>query len=150
MSRLSCGAHLPNYQTTLRQIAENHDCDAFVRACNPNKVLIFCYLHCLTFKVGLGAWKGTRNMYAQNSSNELSGNRPLRAGLANFNPLESHTIHKDCPDGPTYAHIHRKLGVGVGEAANWRLFVVQDIYCAESMYSLHKDKLQNCSLNQFE
>ena len=29
-----------------------------------------------------------------------------------------------------------------------RLF--KDTYCKDSMYSMYKDKLQNCSLNQFE
>jgi len=28
--------------------------------------------------------------------------------------------------------------------------VFKDIYCAESIYSIYKDKLQNCSLDQFE
>jgi hypothetical protein len=28
--------------------------------------------------------------------------------------------------------------------------VFKDIYCKESMYSMFKDKIQNCSLNQFE
>jgi len=29
-------------------------------------------------------------------------------------------------------------------------FCLKDIYCTESIYSVFKDNLQNCSLNQFE
>lgn len=31
-----------------------------------------------------------------------------------------------------------------------QIVFLKEIYCAESTYSMHKDKLQNCALNQFE
>jgi hypothetical protein len=31
-----------------------------------------------------------------------------------------------------------------------RLVSLKDIYCTGSIYSVYKDKLQNCSCNQFE
>jgi hypothetical protein len=51
-----------------------------------------------------------KKKYVQSSSYELCGNRARRAGLANFNPLESHIILWDSPDGPTCAHIYRRGG----------------------------------------
>jgi len=36
------------------------------------------------------------------------------------------------------------------DAAFFLILFFKEIYCAESIYSVYKDKLQNCSCNQFE
>jgi hypothetical protein len=72
----------------------------------PEENLIFCYLHYLIFKVRLGAWKTKRNIY------RILRNSVETDVLWQGWPTSTHwralIIRRDSPDGPNYAHIHRK------------------------------------------